>query len=511
MSEAYKIMVIDDSKLSRLFIKNELQVAGYAVTECSDGEQAASAFDLSYDLIIMDITMPNLDGFETCKAIRLIEETLQGPEESKTVPVILVSATDTLENRTKGFLVGATDYIAKTEVRQHLVTIVNRILKPEAVFKDIRALVAEDSKTLRNVLIHHLQSVGVEIEAYEDGLQAYEALEKNKEGYDILLTDIVMPNMDGLELCQQVRTQLGLKDIPILFLTSEESPTILAKAFNVGATDYLKKPYLKEELLARISAHIAAVNHQKRLNNIISQLEEINESKNKLLAACSHDLKAPLGAIIGYVELIKEDYDPSPDLTQDLDSILKCTRVQMNLIQDILSLAKLEHTRDDMEMNLIKLGSCIENSLEPMKKMAEIKNIQLSVKLNQEVQVMGNESALTRLTNNLISNAIKFTPAGGTIDVGMEDSEGGYVEVRVRDSGIGIPKDKISKIFDAFSTASRKGTEGEGTTGLGLSICQKIAQMHGGSINVESEENQGSSFIVSFPIAKKTDSEKLAS
>ncbi|SMF06125.1 sensor histidine kinase [Pseudobacteriovorax antillogorgiicola] len=503
MTNSFKIQVIDDSKVSRSFLHAELSQAGYDVIECESGRVAAENFSLDLDLIVLDVTMPHFDGFETCRAIRIIEETLHKGDEFTLVPIILVSAKDNMESRNKGFLAGATDYIVKADLRDHLVPTVNRILQPQVVFSGMTALIAEDSKTARDLLIHHISSVGIASKAFPNGSEAFEELQRNPEPYDILLTDLVMPEMDGIELCQNVRVKLGKKDMPIIVLTSEDCRTTLKQAFEAGASDYLNKPYLKEELLARISSHINFLNQRKKLKKAVGELEAIHESKNQLLAACSHDLKAPLAAITGYTQLIMEDNDDlPPSLVKDLGSILKCVDVQTHLIQDIAALTKLEHTKNDMDTKVLQLDKLFNSVLEPMTKLATIKNIKLTATFHPNARVNGNESALIRLFHNLSSNAIKFTPQDGNISISLVEADGGFLQLSVEDSGIGIPEDKIETIFQPFSEASRPGTQGETSTGLGLSICKQITDVHGGSISVESEIGKGSIFTVFLPKAK---------
>lgn len=510
MSGQTQILVIDDSKVTRSLICAQLSEGGYTPVECDNGETAAERYSDDISLVILDITMPGLDGFGTCRAIRMIQDA-HGSADIPPVPIILISGKNDMETRARGFLSGATEFINKSDVREHLMTVVNKILKPNARFAGMKAVVADDSATARKLLIHALQDEGLQVTDFENGALAFKHLEEHHDLYDIILSDVVMPEMDGLELCTHVRVNLGRKDIPIIILTSSESQHTLRKAFESGATDYLNKPYTHEELLARISSHLDALHRRRNLKTAIDQLEDMNSSMNRILAACSHDLKAPLSAINGYTELILDEYgDQSEELRNDLKAILRCVAVQVELIDDIMSLTKLEHTREDLEMDFISLNDLLSNALPPLKKMADIKEIQLDCSLESHSEVYGNSTALLRVFNNLVSNAIKFTPKSGSISIRLRETDGGFIELSVKDTGIGIPEDKQSSIFDPFTSASRRGTDGESTTGLGLSICSKITEIHGGTIDLESIENQGSTFSITLPIAKEHQGQKAS-
>ena len=231
MNKKFKVLVVDDSLTIRKIIRSELEKNGYEVIEAEDGVQAllkATSAD-SIDLVTLDMDMPNLDGFSTCK--KLHEDKLSKlitKSEGDKVPIIFVTGNDNLEDRKKGFELGAMDFIVKPFDEGELATAINKILKPRAQLQDLTVLIVDDSKTARTILKTILVREGVTILEAQTGIHAFEMVCRHMAGIDIIITDLMMPSMNGDEFCKKVRTELNLKDIPIIFLTGfSEHPELL--------------------------------------------------------------------------------------------------------------------------------------------------------------------------------------------------------------------------------------------------------------------------------------------
>ncbi len=311
------ILVVDDSSTIRNLIRKELTQGGYNVIEAKTGLEALARAtnENQPDLITLDIDMPKLDGFETCKKLQN-EYHKEGVSFTgrKRTPVVFVSANDTIEDRKKGFDVGAFDFIAKPFPKGAILETVNNILSPEHHLRGMTALIVDDSNSARTIIAENMAREGLTIIEAKNGLEAMNVLEDPSNAVDIIITDLVMPEMDGITLCNKIRNQLGLSEIPVIFLTSMSDSKELLKVFKAGATDYLIKPFFQEELLARINVHLEKAKLIKRLRKTIDDLEQAEKDRTEKLklegvvemaGTICHELNQPMMAISGYAELME--------------------------------------------------------------------------------------------------------------------------------------------------------------------------------------------------------------
>ncbi|MCP4689428.1 MAG: response regulator [Desulfobacterales bacterium] len=511
MAERRKILVVDDSAVIRKIIRNELEGGRYKIEEAENGEKALQMVSSGRppDLITLDLDMPVMNGFETCRK-------LQEPEysryfvhlENQSVPIIFVTANDNLADRRKGFELGATDFITKPFMKGDILAAVNGILRPDVQLKDLTALVVDDSKTARLVVSRILKKKGLKVFQAENGIQAFEFMCNRMAEIDILVTDLVMPGMDGRELCEKVRKELNLQDIPIVFLTGTTEKSELIDLFKAGGTDYIVKPFLKEEFLARLVVHLERARLNDRLRSTVSELRSLNKMKDSLISVCSHDLRTPLNGILGFTEMMLEKEEMPEDDRRSLFEIKSSGELLLDLINDILDLSKIQADKGELEKEPVPAADLVRTSFRAMKPIAVNKRQKIRMKSNcPDGVIMANRTEMIRVINNLLSNAIKFTPENGRIDLAIDPGPDNHLIVSVTDNGIGIPKDKIPYLFDKFTKTSQSGTSGEKGTGLGMSIVKEIVEIHGGRVEVTSEEGRGASFKLIIPKTEDEPSE----
>lgn len=280
-----RILVVDDSQTIRMQIREELERGGYIVVEAKNGlEGLICAASLTPpDLITLDIEMPKMNGFETCRKFRDSHYARFFKKcENHQVPVIFITGNDTIEDRNKGFELGAVDFITKPFQKGEVLTAVNKILNPSITQIGIRALVADDNIVARKIASLCLTREGIEVYEAENGKQAFDIIRQAGQGMDIVITDLVMPHMDGMQLCRKIRNDLGKQDIPIIVLTAMSDLSGILDVFKAGASDYLVKPFSKEELLARINVHIERSKANRELRATIKLLKEANEKIEKM-------------------------------------------------------------------------------------------------------------------------------------------------------------------------------------------------------------------------------------
>ena len=506
MSEPKRILIVDDSAMIRRIIREELKAGDFIISEVDSGENA-----LNYmreqdppDLITMDIEMPGLSGFEVFKKLSEKEYAASfSHRQEQKPPVIFITTRDTIEDRKKGYDLGAVDFICKPFDKGLLLSIVNKILYPEKTLKNLLALVVDDAVTARTTVKKALNQEGIDVIEAEDGMQAFEMICNRMSEIDILITDLNMPVMEGDQLVEKVRKELDLQDLPIIFLTAETDQTRLLELFKCGGSDYLIKPFIKEELVARILVHLERRELTQRLRASVKELSNLNAMKDDLIAVCSHDLRSPLHGILGFTDiLLEKDYIETDD-KEGLKDIKESGVFLMDLINDILDLSKIQSGAEEISMKPINASHLAESCFKAMKNMADSKKIRFKLNDNcKNAIISGNRSSLMRAINNLLSNAVKFTSSGKEVALSLEASGNSKIDLIVSDTGIGIEQEMIPDLFNKYSRTSRAGTTGEMGTGLGMSIVKEIVEVHNGDIKVASTAGKGSVFTLTLPLLK---------
>lgn len=497
-----KVLVVDDSSTFRMIAKKELVKGGYDVFEAENGDMAMEVITRTpADLITMDIEMPGMDGYETYKRIASDEFKRSLGVIFDTPPVIFVTGLDSLEERRKGFDVGASEFLTKPFMQGELLSSVNRVLFPENRFKGLTALIVDDSPTIRSLLNSVFIGEGINVFEAENGEDALAIFKSRMHEIDLIITDNYMPKMSGIELCKKIRKDLNHKGVPIIAMSGNSDQSDILDIFKSGATDYLAKPFPKEELLARVKIQMEMRLKTRQLGKAVSDLKRLSKIQSDFLAICSHDLRGPLSGILGFASLMKMDEFSRDEQLSMLEHIENSGTHLMYLINNLLDLRQLEVDEEDLEMEPVDICVIAEKCMRSLESLAQDKNIKFDLvdATNQSPKVSGHMQSLFRVINNLYSNAIKFTPVDGSIEASIGFNNRGDVVFSVKDSGIGIPKDKMDALFKKFTKTSQSGTKGEAGTGLGLSITKKLVEKHRGTIEVESEPGQGSEFKVTLP------------
>ncbi len=307
------ILIVDDSSTMRRIIAKELTDAGHEVIEAKNGMEALSIIewmDEKPDLITLDIDMPVMGGFEVCR--RLLAKRQEPDADKAAIPIVFVSAVDNLDNRRRGFQLGVTDFISKPFKPHVIRDIVQRILFAQDQFSGMAALVVEDSQSVRNIIKKILTRLGLQVVTAEDGLEALAIIEGGKTIFDLIITDYMMPEMRGDELCNIIRQKTAFDQVPLFMVSAFQDMELILTLFKIGVTDYLHKPFIEEELLARVGSHL-------RARKYVLEVEELNK---KLQIQASHDALTGLFNRRYFQDALNHEYAEAYGQKKQLSCIL---------------------------------------------------------------------------------------------------------------------------------------------------------------------------------------------
>lgn len=350
---------------------------------------------------------------------------------------------------------------------------------------------------------------------------------------DLILSDIMMPQMSGDQFVHQVRTYSELDTTPIILLTAKADDELRVQLLQGGAQDYLMKPFLVEELRARVGnlmaikrvrdllqqelasqsqdleALVQEVSLRRRelqialeaLQHQAKELEEANRLKDEFLAIVSHELRTPLNAVLLGAQILRNRKSNESTTARALETIERNAKLQIQLIENLLDISRLLRGKLLLDKRPVPLKPVLEAAINAVQATAEAKAIQLESVLDSSVGlVSGDLDRLQQIVEALLTNAVKFTPKGGRVEIRLDRQEDN-ARIQVSDTGIGIKAEFLPHVFDYFRQADSSTTRTHGGLGLGLAIVRQLVQLHDGTIQVESPgDGQGAVFTVTLPL-----------
>jgi signal transduction histidine kinase len=370
-------------------------------------------------------------------------------------------------------------------------------------------LVVDDIEANRDVLSRRLERQGHHVFMASNGYLAMEAV--RSRSFDVILLDIMMPEMDGYEVLQQLKADESLRHIPVIMISALDELDSVVRCIEMGAEDYLPKPFNPILLKARIGACLEKKrlrDREMRLFRELKQnhkrLQELEELRDNLTHMIIHDLRTPLNSVMVGLQTLQVA-GALNDMQREIMSIaLRGGEMLLDMISELLDVDKMESGSVELDYKVLSASDLVASVVSQVAFLSERKSITLAQQTSSDLPPLrGDENMLRRTLVNLVGNAIKFTPAGGAVTIGVSEGEDCQsLEFSVSDTGQGIAAEAFERIFQKFGQAGLPADGQIRSTGLGLTFCKLVVEAHGGHIEVTSHLEQGSKFRFTIPLCR---------
>ena len=380
--------------------------------------------------------------------------------------------------------------------------------------RKIKVLLVEDDDDDYVIVRDYFDEIGNSRYELERVASYDEAVALAPECYDVCLLDYRLGSHDGIELMQE----LWAKNFkcPMIMLTGQVDNEIDRMAMKAGAADYLIKDQINPANLERAMRYSIQQRQfaDERINHVREQIarkqaEDANQAKDDFLAVLSHELRTPLNSMLGWARLLKSNKGNDELFDKAVDAIERSAVVQTKFVEDLLDITRIVNGSIRLSMRPVGLNSILEAAVNGLRPTADAKKIALKEELvAEDVKIFGDPERIHQVITNILSNAVKFTPEGGTVSVAAT-VEGENATVSVTDSGEGIEAEFLPRVFDRYKQAHNSTTNRKGGLGLGLAIVKHLIDIHNGTITVASDgPGTGTTFTFSLPIAPVEDSQE---
>lgn len=351
-------------------------------------------------------------------------------------------------------------------------------------------LIVDDTPANLELLAGMLQQRGYEPRPVLSGRRALSAARTDPP--DLILLDVRMPEMSGLEVCAELKADAALRDIPVIFITALAETEDKVKAFALGAVDYVTKPFQLEEVLARVNVHLELRRQQRALEEANGELARLEQRRDSLVHMLVHDLRSPLQAVLGGLELARMDHAPQEPEDYMLE-VERSVRGLVDMVSCVLDVSRLESEQMPLERTAVDVIALAHATVRKLESLRGRRTIAVEAPAALP-PTAADARLLSRILQNLLANALKFTdPRHGVITIRIDAVPDG-IRTTVADNGPGIAAEFRERVFDKFKQVEARQQGHVLSSGLGLTFCKLAVEAHGGRIGLESELGQGSAF-----------------
>lgn len=351
-------------------------------------------------------------------------------------------------------------------------------------------LVVDDTVENLRLLVGILGERGYEARPVTNGPDAIAAAEQ--EPPDLILLDVTMPGMNGFEVCRALKAKTAVADVPVVFLTALTDVQDKVAGFAAGGADFITKPFHVEEVLARVATHVALRRARQDLTASLEELRVLERLRDELAQMIVHDMRGLLTVVIANLDLAQPELSGQP--AQDVADALNAAHAVNRMANTVLDVSRLAEGKMPMKLAPTDVAALAVQAARTFS--AVDKSRTITTTATGPVTFPCDADLVRRVIENLVSNAVKHTPEGGTVTVGVS-AEGGRLRVAVQDEGAGVPEEIRARLFEKFA-ATRKESRHH-SAGLGLAFCRLAVEAHGGTIGVEPAAPKGSVFAFSIP------------
>ena len=373
----------------------------------------------------------------------------------------------------------------------------NIVINPE----DYTILAVDDISTNIMLLKAVLNRAKYKIVTASSGSEALEKVVSTNP--DLILLDIMMPDMDGYEVLKRLKADPAHQDIPVIFLTALHNPEDIVKGFKFGASDYISKPFNHEELITRVAHHIYLAAAQRMIMQQRDELQATVEARDKMYSVIAHDLRSPIGTLKMIFNMLSINLT-ADQIGEDSYEMLSMgnniTESTFMLLDNLLKWTKSQIGRMNTVFQEVDISEVVLFASKMSDQVAQVKNIEVEYDIPGPIKISCDVDMIKTIMRNLMSNAVKYSQEGGRIVISVRETPT-HAAISVRDFGIGIKEEDIPKLLNPDIHHTTYGTKNEEGSGLGLQLVQDLTRRNGGELTIESKEGEGSTFT--FTVAKE--------
>ena len=495
------ILHVDDDEANRYAVTRSLRKAGFEVTEAADGTDALRKAAAQPDLIILDVRLPDIDGFEVCRRIKADPAT-------SNIPILHLSASLVSgEDKAQGLNCGADGYLIRPVEPVELVATVNALLRARRSEEKLRYSEARFRRLVEDIKDYAIFMIDLDglVTSWNAGAErvlGYTEAEVLGKPVTMLFTPedraAGVPERELRTVRDQGRASNERWHV------RKNGERFFVDGVTTTVRDETGKLLGCSKLMRDVTERRHAEEERERLlvaeQAARAEAERAGRMKDDFLATLSHELRTPLNAILGWATILGSK-SPSPDdLHEGLETIRRNARAQTQIIEDLLDMSRIISGKVRLDVQRLDLSSVVRQAVDTVTPAAEAKGIRIQAALDPTATISGDPGRLQQVFWNVLTNAIKFTPKGGRVQVILERVNS-HIDVGVTDSGEGIPAEFLPRVFDRFRQADASTTRRHGGLGLGLSIVRQLVELHGGTVRAASlGAGHGSTFTVSLPL-----------